>query len=122
MLASSCTIPVSAGGKFLDANYFCNALYCAIPFHSVQSNEITETGKGILNQLDHRSTECNLVCTLEQENHLVWLHSECIADALSMFSIHSPEYVFSFQSWINIHSEYTTVVSFAHIANYSPQN
>lgn len=50
MLASPCTIPVSAGGKFLDTNYFCNALYCAIPFHSVQSNEITETGKGILNQ------------------------------------------------------------------------
>jgi len=59
MLASSCTIPVSAGGKFLDANYFSNALYSAIPFHSVQSNEITETGKGILNQTIEHKTKLN---------------------------------------------------------------
>ena len=42
-----------------------------------------------------RTTECNLTCSLEQENHIssVWLQAERIAGALSMRSIHSPDYV-----------------------------
>jgi len=44
-----------------------------------------------------RTTECNRTYSLEQETHRyrVWLPAECVACALSMLSIHSPDYVFT---------------------------
>lgn len=51
-----------------------------------------EVGKLITNVF--RTTECNLVYSLEQEKPYVWLQAESAASVLCMISIHSPDYVF----------------------------